>query len=135
MTVIRRADARRTTTHNGTMTTLASPAQGGAAWAVWHVEMPPRAAGPRHAFDTEQVWTFLTGSAVVDLDGVPAEAGAGDTAVLPADVPRRVTAGPGGFTAVVTAPAGTRVYDATETRDDCDIAPKPGERLVPPWAV
>ncbi|POM27801.1 hypothetical protein BTM25_22230 [Actinomadura rubteroloni] len=123
MTVIRHADARRTETPNAVMTTLASPAQGGADLSVWRTEMGGGAAGPRHTSGTGQVWTFLTGSAAVDLGGDRLDLAEGDTAVLPADVPRQVTAGPDGFTAVVAAQAGTVVYDVGG-RD---------ERIVPDW--
>ncbi|MFC0038629.1 cupin domain-containing protein [Actinomadura rayongensis] len=123
MSVIRHTDARRTETPNAVMTTLASPAQGGADLSVWRTEMQGGAKGPRHTSGTEQVWTFLTGTAAVDLGGESLELAEGDTAVLPADVPRRVTAGPDGFTAVVAARAGTVVYDV-EGRDD---------RIVPDW--
>ncbi|MFB4318361.1 cupin domain-containing protein [Actinomadura sp. 21ATH] len=131
MTLVRHADRRRTETPIAVMTTLASPTQGGAGTAVWHVDMPAGRQGPRHAFETEQIWCFLDGGATVVLGGETLEVTAGDTLVMPADVPRQVTTAPGtGFTAVVTAPAGSRVYDADS---DCDIAPEDGERLVPPW--
>jgi len=120
------------------MTTLATPAQGGTeGLAVWRVDMAPGKAGPLHAFDTEQVWTFLEGAATIDLDGRELEAGPGDTVVLPADAPRRITAPPHtGFSAVVAAHAGCLVYDPDALVDDarCDIAPQGDERLVPPWA-
>ncbi|MEW2354384.1 cupin domain-containing protein [Spirillospora sp. NPDC029432] len=132
MTLIRHADRRRTETPNGVMTTFASPTQGGTGTAVWHVDMPAGRQGPRHAFETEQIWCFLDGAATIDLGAETLTVTAGDTVVMPADVPRQVTTGTEtGFTAVVTAPAGSRVYNADS---DCDIAPKDGERLVPPWA-
>ena len=137
MTLIRNADSRRTETPNGTMTTLATPTQGGTQGiAVWRVDMAPGKTGPLHAFDTEQVWTFLDGAATVDLDGRKVEAGAGDTVVLPADLPRQTTAGDSGFTAVVAAHAGCLVYDpdALVDPDKCEIAPQGDERVVPPWA-
>ena len=138
MTLIRDAESRRTETPNGTMTTLATPGQGAAqGLAVWRVDMAPGKTGPLHAFDTEQVWTFLDGSATVELDGRKLEAGPGDTVVLPAGAPRQMTAPPGtGFTAVVAAHAGCLVYDPDALVDDtrCDIAPQGDERIVPPWA-
>ncbi|MGI5164261.1 cupin domain-containing protein [Spirillospora sp. CA-253888] len=134
MTVIRSADARRTETPNGVMTTLASPTQGGTGIALWQSALRPGATGPRHAFDAEQVWTCLAGSASVELDGERLTVAEGDTLVLPADLPRRMTAGPDGFTAVVTAPAGTRAYNPVPAEADaCDLAPKGEERLVPLW--
>ena len=109
MPVIRHADSRRTETPNAVMTTLASPSQGGAGQAVWRVDMRPGQAGPRHSIDTEQVWTVLAGGASVDLDGEVIAVEPGDTLILPADVPRQVSADPAaGFAAIVAAPAGTR---------------------------
>ncbi|TDC53360.1 cupin domain-containing protein [Actinomadura sp. KC345] len=138
MTLIRDAESRRTETPNGTMTTFATPGQGGTqGLAVWRVDMAPGKTGPLHAFDTEQVWTFLDGSATVDLDGRELEAGPGDTVVLPAGMPRRMTSPPGtGFTAVVAAHAGCLAYDPDALVDAtrCEIAPQGDERLVPPWA-
>ncbi|SNT48191.1 Cupin domain-containing protein [Actinomadura meyerae] len=137
MTLISTADGRRTETPNGTMTTFATPTQGGTeGLAVWRVDMLPGRTGPRHAFDTEQVWTFLDGAATIDLDGRTLVAGPGDTVVLPPRAPRQMTTGDTGFTAVVAAHAGCLAYDPDELVDDtrCAIAPQGTERLVPPWA-
>lgn len=137
MTLIRNAETRRTDTPNGTMTTLATPTQGGTGGiAVWRVDMLPGRTGPLHAFDTEQVWMFLDGAATIDLDGRKLEAAPGDTVVLPADAPRQMTTGDTGFTAVVAAHAGCLAYDPDQVVDDgkCELAPQGDERLVPPWA-
>ncbi|GAA2254760.1 cupin domain-containing protein [Actinomadura sp. NPDC048955] len=137
MTLIRDAESRRTETPNGLMITAATPTQGGTeGLAVWRVEMTPGRTGPLHAFDTEQVWTFLDGEATVDLDGRELEAGAGDTVVLPAGVRRQITTGGTGFTAVVAAHAGCLAYDPDALVDEtrCAIAPQGDERIVPPWA-
>ena len=65
MTLIRNAESRRTETPNGVMTTAATPTQGGTEGiAVWRVKGTPGRTGPLHAFDTEQVWTFLDGDAI-----------------------------------------------------------------------
>ncbi|MFD0687577.1 cupin domain-containing protein [Actinomadura fibrosa] len=136
MTLVRDTDSRRTETPNGVMTTLATPTQGGTdGVAVWRVDWTPGRTGPRHAFDTEQVWTLLEGSATIDLDGRTLEAGPGDTVVLPADAPRQMTSA-GGFTAVVAAHAGCLAYDpdAVVDPDKCDLAPQGTERITPPWA-
>ncbi|MFI0417425.1 cupin domain-containing protein [Spongiactinospora sp. 9N601] len=124
MPVIRHTERRRTETPNGVMTTLATPSQGGTAGlAVWHVEFAPGRRGPEHAFDTEQVWTFVAGTATVDLPTGTLTVEAGDTLVIPADQFRQMTADPErGFTAIVAAPAGTRVYTPAD------------ERIVPLWA-
>ncbi|WP_432932712.1 cupin domain-containing protein [Microbispora sp. CA-135349] len=136
MPVIRSADSRRSTTPNGVMTTLASPTQGGATQAVWRVDMPAGNSGPYHACDGEQVWTFLSGGATVELGDETFAAATGDTVVLPANVGRQVHAGTqSGFSAIVVAPAGCEVYNpgGVSAPDACDLAPRGSDRLVPPW--
>ena len=136
MPVIRRAETRRTETPNAVMTTLASPTQGGAGQAVWRVDMRPGQAGPLHAIDTEQVWTVLDGGAAVELDGQVLTVGPGDTLILPADVPRRVSADPAtGFAAIAVAPAGTRAYTLDGTRVAPGCAVPDGDKLVPAWVA
>jgi quercetin dioxygenase-like cupin family protein len=123
MTVIRAADARRSETPSGVMTTFASPTQGGASRSLWRVEARPGAAGPVHDFDAEQVWSWIAGAATVELGGETHTVTAGDTVVMPARTVRRVLADPDvGYTAVVTAPAGARAMSA----DGADLG-------VPPW--
>lgn len=93
--------------------------------------------GPAHVFDTELVWSWLRGAAVVELGGERFEVGPGDTMVLPADVPRQMFADPGaGFAAIVVGPVGTQVYNpgGVSAADACDLAPKGAERTVPLWA-
>ena len=136
MPVIRSAETRRTETPSAVMTTLASPTQGGAGQAVWRVDMRPGQTGPLHAIDTEQVWTVLDGGATVELDGQALTVGPGDTLILPADAPRRVSADPAaGFAAIAVAPAGTRAYtlDATSVAPGCAVPD--GDKLVPAWVA
>jgi len=136
MPVIRRAETRRTETPNAVMTTLASPTQGGAGQAVWRVDMRPGQAGPLHAIDTEQVWTVLDGGATVELDGQALTLGPGDTIILPADAPRRVSADPeAGLAAIAVAPAGTRAYTLDGTRVAPGCAVPDGDKLVPAWVA
>ncbi|NUW32541.1 cupin [Nonomuraea sp. SMC257] len=137
MSVVLSADTRKTETPNAVMTTLASPTQGGAAQAMWRVDAKPGMVGPVHAFDAELVWTWIDGSAVVELGGERFEVGAGDTMVLPADVSRQMCAdAERGFVSIVVAPAGTQVYNpgGESEPDACDLAPKASERIVPLWA-
>ncbi|WP_327587360.1 cupin domain-containing protein [Nonomuraea sp. NBC_00507] len=123
MTVIRAADARRSETPNGIMTTFASPTQGGAECSLWRVDARPGAVGPVHDFDVEQVWTWIEGAATVELGGEKYAVAAGDTVVMPARTARQVLADPAaGYTAVVTASAGARAMSA----DGADLG-------VPPW--
>ncbi len=124
ITAVPAADRRITETPNGVMTTLASPTLGGSATSLWLVEMHPGAEGPEHAFDGEVLWAVTRGRAALTVGGITTDLTAGDTAVLPAGVMRRLTAGPDGFTAVVTGPGGSSV-----TRSDGQAG------AVPPWVA
>jgi len=114
--IVRRDERRRTETPNAVMTTLASPTLGGATDSMWQVDMRRGQAGPPHTFDTEQVWTVLSGGATVELDGGPATIQPGDTIVIPPGVPRQVRAHPNGLAALVFARAGARaaMLDGTD---------------------
>ncbi|WP_061291862.1 cupin domain-containing protein [Herbidospora cretacea] len=122
MTVVRAASARRSETPGGVMTTFASPTQGGAERSLWRVEVRPGVAGPRHDFDREQIWAFVSGGAVVELGGETFEVAQGDTVVMPPHTARQVTAAGEGFTAVVTAAGGARA-----------ILPDGTVHGTPPW--
>jgi quercetin dioxygenase-like cupin family protein len=103
---------------------------------MWRVDAKPGMEGPVHAFDVEVVWTWLDGTAVVELGGERYEVAAGDTMVLPADVSRRMFADPvRGFVSIVVAPPGAQAYnpDGVSAPDACDLAPKGTERTVPLW--
>jgi quercetin dioxygenase-like cupin family protein len=123
------------------MTTLASPTLGGARSSIWRTEGNPDRKGPVHIFDVEQIWTFLEGEATIELDGETSTACPGDTAVLPAHVIRQITAGPEGYTAIVTAPADAHAWtpgdaDTAAMLDTAANSAGPGERrnkIVPPW--
>jgi quercetin dioxygenase-like cupin family protein len=91
--MVRSANTRRSETPNATMTTLASPTLGATdGLSLWRVEMTAGASGPRHVFDSEQLWTVQTGRIVVDveLDSSPLESG--DTVVLEAGAERQIHA-------------------------------------------
>ncbi|THV26190.1 cupin domain-containing protein [Glycomyces paridis] len=123
MRIVRSAETRRTETPAAVMTTLASPALGGAERPLWRVEAAAGTQGPVHHIDAEQVWTLTAGTARVEVAEDAAELGAGDTVVVPADVARRFTPGPEGFAAIVTGPAGMS-------------ARLPGgEPVAPPWTA
>lgn len=125
MPVIRSAGTRRTETPNAVMTTLASPTLGGAELAMWRVDMRPGAAGPLHTFDVGQVWTVVRGGATIELGGEHLVVTAGDTAVMPAAVARRVSAdAEQGFGAIVAA--APAAYAS---------APDGTGRRVPGWTV
>lgn len=123
MTVTRSDQTRRFETPAGVMTTLSSPTLGGASRPIWRVDMPAGSAGPVHAIDTEQIWTVLSGAAVVRIDGEEVRVDAGDTLVLAPDVERQLTADAEiGLAAIVTSAAGS-------------TATAGGNRVQPPWTA
>ena len=136
-TVIRSAESRRTQVPSGLVTTLASPAQGGAGLAVWRMDITPGAAGPVHAYDTEQVWTVIGGRATVELDGGAVTVEPGDTLVIPAGATRQMIADPrAGVSAISITPAGTRAYSlAGPIQVDPHCATPEGDKLIPAWVV
>ncbi|MEU4358158.1 cupin domain-containing protein [Streptomyces virginiae] len=81
-----------TTTPNATMTAFAAPSRGSSELSTWHVDMPAGATGPEHSVSREQVWTLTAGSLEATCDGRTEKVTAGQTLVLPADVPRRIHA-------------------------------------------
>ena len=135
--VIRSGESRRTQVPSGLVTTLASPAQGGAGLAVWRMDITPGAAGPVHAYDTEQVWTVIGGAATVELDGGAIQLAPGDTLVIPAGATRQMIADPqAGVSAISVTPAGTRAYStAGPLQVDPHCALPDGDKLVPAWVV
>ena len=135
--VIRAADCRRTQVPSGLVTTLASPAQGGAGLAVWRMDITPGAAGPVHAYDTEQVWTVISGAATVQLDNGAVTVTPGDTLVIPADATRQMIADPrAGVSAISITPAGTRAYTpGGPVQVDPHCALPEGDKLIPAWVV
>jgi quercetin dioxygenase-like cupin family protein len=135
--VIRDARSRRTQVPSGLVTTLASPAQGGSGLAVWRMDITPGAAGPVHAYDTEQVWTVIGGRATVDLDGGPVAVAAGDTLVIPAGASRQMIADPqAGVSAISVTPAGTHAYSPSgPIQVDPHCATPAGDKLIPAWVV
>ena len=136
MQVIRSSETRRTETPNAVMTTLASPTQGAAGRAVWRVEMAAGQAGPLHGIDAEQVWTVLAGGASVEFGAQAAVLRPGDTAVLPANVGRRITADPAaGLVAIVTAPAGMRAYVLAGTAAGPHPPVADADKIAPGWVV
>jgi quercetin dioxygenase-like cupin family protein len=134
MPVVRSTESRRTETPNGVMTTLASPSQGDSQLAVWRVDMVPGAAGPQHVFDTDQVWAVVGGKARIDLAGDTVAVAAGDTVIMPADAQRKITAHPdAGFTAIVCAPARTRIYRSGPDAAKPEAATLDGDKILPKW--
>ncbi len=121
--VLRPESMRRTETPNAVMTTLASPSQGPTGeLSVWRIEMRQGQRGPRHVFDSEQVWHLVSGVVDFAVGDETLHLRAGDTVVLPAAVERQVTAV--AATEIIACGLGSA------------IASVPGEdapRGTPPW--
>jgi quercetin dioxygenase-like cupin family protein len=117
------AAARRTETPNAVMTTLASPTQGGAAGlSLWRVEMGAGQQGPPHVFDTEQVWSVLTGAVQIEAGADVHDLGPGDTLVLPGGVVRQVR-----------ATSDSRLVVCGHGDAEASVPGEDGSRGVPAW--
>ncbi|GGU20198.1 cupin domain-containing protein [Nocardioides albus] len=115
-------DTRHTETPNASMTTLASPTQGGTgSLSLWRTSMRP-GQGPLHTFDVEQIWHVLDGTATIVVDTESVDLSVGDTLVLPAGAPRQVRT-ESGVSFVVCGPASGQA------------TPDGGEAVSPPWIV
>ncbi|MEO3745708.1 cupin [Plantactinospora sp. B5E13] len=123
MIVVTETDERTIRSDSGAAFGLAAPSQGGRELATWRVRMNPDTAGPLHAIDREQVWMPLTGSFAITVDGATRTVGAGQAAILPADVVRQIRSGAEHAEALVCMPAG-----GTAT------VPGEPERRELPWA-
>ena len=119
----RAGERRRTETPNATMIDPGLRDAGDTdGLSMWQVEMAGGSRGPRHVFDSEQVWTVLEGELTVELAGEERKLGAGDTVVLPSGAERQLT-------------ARTDVHLLVCGRSDA-IVRVPGEdapRGTPPW--
>lgn len=66
---------------------LATPSRGAAETAVWQVEIAPGTPATPHSLTREEIFHVLAGEAAVTLGGAEHAATAGDTVVVPPDVP------------------------------------------------
>jgi quercetin dioxygenase-like cupin family protein len=93
VTPTRSQSMRRTETPNAAMTTIASPTQGPTdQLSMWRVHMHAGQQGPRHVFDSEQVWFVLEGEIEVAVNDSRSRLGSGDGIVLEAATERQVIA-------------------------------------------
>lgn len=89
--VTRAVDVRISETPNAVMTTLASPTLGGTQdMSLWRVQARAGTVGPVHTFDTEQIWTLVSGDALFVVDGETFALNAGDTIHLAAHATRQM---------------------------------------------
>jgi quercetin dioxygenase-like cupin family protein len=116
MSVRSPAEYRTTETPNAVMTTLASPTQGTSGLSLWRVTMKDGAQGPLHIFDSEQIWTALSGTASIELEAGAVDLIAGGTVVLPAGATRRITARKD-FAAIVAGYGAAKVTVVGEDDD------------------
>jgi quercetin dioxygenase-like cupin family protein len=73
---------------------LATPSRGAAETAVWSVEIAPGTPATPHSLTREEIFHVLAGGAAVRLGGAEHAVAAGDTVVVPPDVPLAI-ANPG----------------------------------------
>jgi quercetin dioxygenase-like cupin family protein len=93
VTPIRFESMRCTETPNAAMTTIASPTQGPTDHlSMWRVHMRAGQQGPRHVFDSEQVWYVLGGEIEVAVEDTSSRLGPGDGIVLAAAKERQIIA-------------------------------------------
>ncbi len=122
---IAHSDTRITETPNASMTTLASPTQGGMqALSLWRVTMRAGQRGPQHTFDVEQAWHVLDGTATITVDAETIALSVGDTLVIPAGSQRQISTESG----AVFVTAGPANALATPISPD-----GPGEPVSPAW--
>jgi len=104
-------------------TSLATPSRGSKVTSVWQVEIQPGTPATPHRLTVEEVFVILTGSALVRIDGEPANAGPGDVVVVPAAVDFEIAAGgTEPLRALCCLPVGGQARFAD------------GEPFTPPWA-
>jgi mannose-6-phosphate isomerase-like protein (cupin superfamily) len=108
--------------HGVTFTALTSPSRGSSETSVWRVEVPPGTPSAPHALTREEVLVVLSGRARVVLGDETREVVAGDTIVVPPDVPFDMcNSGDEPLRALACLPVGG------QARID-------GQSFTPPWA-
>jgi len=101
------ADARVVETPAAIMRTYASPTTVvPAPVAVWRTEMAAGTAGPLHVVDVDQVVVVVAGQLRAEVGGQEFVVPAGDSALLPAGVERRLGAGAGVLITVTASQPG-----------------------------
>lgn len=122
-TLVRADDARISVTPNATMTTLSSPTLSGSAHSLWRTTMEPGQRGPLHTFDVEQIWTVLSGTPRIVVDGLEFALSTGDTLRISPGAVRQVFADDEAAAFVVCGEAAAHAR------------PVDGEPVVPGWIV
>lgn len=123
MPLIKAAAAPTFETPFMTATGLAAPSRGSKENSVWRFTISPGSPGHEHAVSREEIFVCLSGQAVVTTNGQTHDFAAGDTLVIPPDVPFKLAVpGDEPFEGVAILPVGGQAL-------------VPGqEPLSPPWA-
>ncbi|HYJ13442.1 MAG TPA: cupin domain-containing protein [Thermomicrobiales bacterium] len=112
---IRATEVRKTVTPNAVMTTLASPTLSGTTHhCLWQVEFEPRASGPHHSMDSEQIWYLESGLVRCEIGEEEVLLGPGDVIRLAGGVVRRFHAVEAS-TFIVCGEPGARAATPTTT--------------------
>ncbi len=107
---------------NARMTGLAAPSRGSTELSTWTVAMEAGQTGPEHVVSREQVWTVTAGVLDVTCDGRTEKISAGQTFVLPPDLPRQVH-----------APEAAEAHVAMRADGVASVPGTEGTRVLP-WA-
>jgi len=104
-------------------TSLATPSLGSVDTCVWQVELAPGTPATPHSLTREEVFVVLSGRADVRIGDEHAEAGPGDSIVVPAQTLFELSnAGDEPMRALCVLPAGGQAQLGN------------GPAFVPPWA-
>jgi quercetin dioxygenase-like cupin family protein len=126
MPVIRHAEAPRFgVDHAGaTFVGLAAPSRGSKETSVWEVTVPANEVGVEHSIDHEEVFVVLAGRPLATVDGTEHELAPGDSLIVPAHQPLRLS-NPSDepATLVCVLPVGGKAKIGD------------GEPFIPPWAA
>jgi quercetin dioxygenase-like cupin family protein len=104
------------------ITGLAAPSRGSAELTTYRVRLEPGSAVPAHRHDHEEVFTLISGSAMVVLDDEEHLIGPGDTVLVPPGTEHYSYSQTEAADIIVVVPAGTAF-----------ITPAYGEHRLPDW--
>jgi quercetin dioxygenase-like cupin family protein len=93
------------------MTGVATASRGARQVEMWRLAMDPGAATPVHAHDHEEGVLILAGRGVAKLGDAEWPFQAGDTLILPANVPHQITCTDAEIRGVAALPIGSVIRD------------------------
>ncbi len=103
------------------ITGLAAPSRGSAELTTHRVRLEPGSAVPAHRHDREEVFTLVSGSAIVVLDDEEHLIGPGDTVIVPPGTEHYSYSQTDHADIIAAVPAGTAFITAD------------GEERLPDW--